>query len=883
VIGPLIGAGGMGHVYRARDTELHRDVAIKVLAPEFANDADRLVRFAREARVLASLNHPNIAQIHGLQNSGVVTAIVMELVVGETLADRLVRGPIAVREALPIARQIAEALEAAHEQGVIHRDLKPANIQVRADGTVKVLDFGLAKTVQQASDDADPIRNSGALSSLPGMILGTAAYMSPEQATQKPVDRRADLWALGCVLFEMLTGQPAFAGHTRSEVLSKVVEGDPDWKSLPPSTPPAIHRLLRRCLEKDTRRRLNSAAVARLEIDEAEREPSPLASNQTTNTRQRSAWVLPRWVLIGALVALLATIIVVERVRPAEQPRPMTVTSFTVDQLTLAQPGLHFSLAPTGRTIVYSAGPVDRRVLWRRDLDRLDPEPVVGIPGGSDIFFSDDGRRIGFETGSELWSTSLDGGTPRRLQSNYALRGGTWGEGDRIIVGRVGSGLWMTSAAGADSRQLTFPEDGERHELPQLLPGGRGVLFTILAANSPPRAAVVFLDTGETRDLFEGSGARYADSGHVVFGRHDKLWSVAFDVSSSQTRGATRPVRDDVLWSVAGYPQFTVNGNALAYVRTNQTSTNLGKSLLTLVNRQGGAEILPLQPDNYLLGALSPAGDRLVVQVGANRDLWTYDFKRGTFTPLTSDRVVAYSAPTWTRDGSRVVFTTWFDGQVGLGSVAADGSGSVEMLVSGSGMRSYERTHPSLLPDGSGAIMTGLAPAASVEDLLLVRFGAEARLETLLEAPGVERNPAIDPSGRFVAYNSDESGRPEVYVRPFPNLSARRWPISTAGGAHPRWTRGGGELVYRDGEGRVMSVTVHGDGIDGVDFSKPVPLFTFGVGMGGGLDRGYDVSSDGERFVFFSEPVARDGASPVELVLIQNWVDEMKRLAPPEP
>ena len=301
VIGPLIGAGGMGQVYRARDTELHRDVAIKVLAPEFATDADRLGRFAREARVLASLNHPNIAHIHGLQSAGDVTAIVMELVEGETLADRLARGPIALNEALPIARQIIEALEAAHEQGVIHRDLKPANIQLRADGAVKVLDFGLAKTVQQARDDAGTIRNSGALSSLPGMVLGTAAYMSPEQARGKPVDRRVDMWALGCVLFEMLTGQPAFIGHTRSEVLSKVVEGDPDWKTLPPSTPPAIHRLLRRCLEKDVKRRIDSAAVARIEIDDLPSEPTLAVQ---VATRRVSLWTPLAWATVGIGIAV---------------------------------------------------------------------------------------------------------------------------------------------------------------------------------------------------------------------------------------------------------------------------------------------------------------------------------------------------------------------------------------------------------------------------------------------------------------------------------------------------------------------------------------------------------------------------------------------------
>jgi eukaryotic-like serine/threonine-protein kinase len=874
VIECLIGAGGMGQVYRARDTELNRDVAVKVLAPEFVDDADRLVRFAREARVLASLNHPNIAHIHGVQSSGVLTAIVMELVEGETLAARIARGPIAIREALPIARQITEALEAAHDGGVIHRDLKPANIQVRPDGTVKVLDFGLAKTLDHSSQDTEGPMNS-ALSSLPGVALGTAAYMAPEQVGRKPLDRRVDIWALGCVLFEMLTARPAFAGPSLPEVLVKIVEGEPDWQVLPPSTPGAIRRLLRRCLAKEAKRRLDSAAVARLEIDEAERQLS--AANGTVSTRPHAKWLPALPALLGALVTLLV-MIVVDKAQPSEQPRPSIVTSLTADGLNLGQPGVHFSLAPTGRTIVYSATFGGEPVLLRRDLDRLDPEPITGVCCASDIFFSDDGRRIGFETRSELWSTALDGSTPQLLQANYPLRGGTWGERDRIVVGRVGSGLWMTSSATGESRQLTHPKAGERHELPQLLPGGRGVLFTIVPAKTPPRAALFLLASGETRDLFEGTGARFVDSGHVVFGRQGKLWAVGFDSRSLQTRGVARPVRDDVLWSAAGYPQFTINGDALAFVRTSRTSTTLGTSVVTLVNRKGVAEMLPLPPGNYLLGAVSPAGDRFVIQVGANRDLWTYDFKRGTFTKLTSDRIVAYAAPTWTPDGSRVVFTTWFDGEVGLGSVAADGGGAVETLVRGVGMRSFERTHPSLLPDGSGAIMTGLAPAASVEDLLMVRLGSEARIETLVQEPGVERNPAVAPNGRLVAYNSDESGRPEVYVRLLPNVSARRWQVSTGGGAAPRWTRGGRELVYRDDQGRMMSVRVLGDAVASVDFSKPESLFTFGAGMRIGIDRGFDVSSDGERFLFFGEPIVPGSPPSAELVVIQNWVDELKRL-----
>ena len=883
VIGPLIGAGGMGRVYRGRDTELQRDVAIKVLPPEFAHDADRVARFGREARVLASLNHPNIAQIHGFETADGATAIVMELVEGETLSDRIARGSIPLDESLLIAKQIAEALEAAHEQGVIHRDLKPANIKVRADGTVKVLDFGLAKSMHQSPDEADERSNDGALSATPGFLLGTAAYMAPEQATHKPVDRRADLWALGCVIFEMLTAQPAFAADTPSGVLGKVLEHEPNWEALPGGTPAPIRRLLQRCLEKNARRRLDSAAVVRLEIDETTtRSSAAVASGEHSGGVRRSTWWPLAWAASGALVALIVSTLVGERSRPAGQA-PANVSSLIVEGLPLGTAGIHFAVAPSGRTVVFAGNRGGTRVLFRRDLDRIDAEPILGTTGGSDVFFSPDSRSIGFETRSELWTAALDGGSPARLIPNHALRGGTWGDGGRVVVGRVGSGLWMAAAGSGEPRQLTVPDEGERHELPQLLPGGRAVLFTILSTKGPSRAATYLFETGETRTHFEGTAARYVGSGHVVFGQLGKLWAVAFDVGSLQTRGVARPVRDDVLWSVGGYPQFAVEADMLAYVRSTEESTRIGKTRPILVDRRGKEQSLPIAADNYMFARFSPAGDRLALQVGTARDLWTYDLRLATFAKLTADRIIAFSAPAWTPDGSRIIVTTWFDGEVGLGWFPADGSGPVEVLVSGGEMRSYERTHPVMLPDGSGVILTGLAPGASIEDLLMVRLTGDKRLETLLRAQGVERNPAIAPNGRFIAYNSDESGRPEVYVRPFPHVGARRWQISTEGGAGPVWTRGGREIVYGDRQGRIMAAEVRGNSAETLDFAKPEPLFTFGTGGTNGLDRNFDVTGDGERFLFLVSDDGPASAASVNLVLIQNWVSELTRLVPPEP
>ena len=872
-----IGAGGMGEVYRARDTSLKRDVALKILPESFATDAERLARFQREAEVLASLNHPNIAAIYGFEHDNGVKALVMELVEGEDLAERVARRPIPLDEALPIARQIADALEAAHEQGIIHRDLKPANIKVRADGTVKVLDFGLAKAVPRATAH---VEESATISAAPvtisGMILGTAAYMAPEQAKGNPADRRVDIWALGCVMFEMLTGRRAFAGRV-PDVLVSIIEHEPDWQALPARTPPAIHRLLHRCLEKDFKRRLDSAAVARIEIEEAARERT--SGVEPAGTRRRSHWRPIAWAATGAGVAVLVTMLLGSGARPKELSVPLVASSVAIDSMPQA-PGVHFAVAPSGRTVVFAANYGARTVLYRRDLDRVDPQPIVGTEGGSDVFFSQDGRSLGFETRSELWAVSLDGGTPQMLLPNQPLRGGTWGEGDRIILGRVGSGLWMASAKGGEPRQLTVPEQGERHELPQILPGGRAILFTILASDKPARVAVHLLATGETRSLFEGVGARFVDSGHVMFGRQGRLWAVRFDPDSLLTLGTALPVRDDVLWSATGYPQFTVDAGLLAYVRASQASSKVEHLALTWVDRRG-KNVVPLKIDNPSLSRLSPAGDRLVYQVGASWDLWAHDLTRGTSNRLTSDRIIAFSAPTWTPDGSRVIFTTWFDGEVGLGWLPADGSGRVEELIKGVGMRSFERTHPVMLPDGSGVILTGLAPGKTVEDLLLVRLTGERRLETLFEAAGVERNPAIAPSGRFVAYNSDESRRAEVYVRPYPNASSRKWQISTEGGSGPVWTRNGSEIVYKDSRGRMMAVAVRSHGNSEIDYSKPELLFETGNNDDAGLDRGWNVAPDGNRFLIAVRGRGGEGRdTALELILIQNWTDELKRLVP---
>jgi DNA-binding winged helix-turn-helix (wHTH) protein len=617
-------------------------------------------------------------------------------------------------------------------------------------------------------------------------------------------------------------------------------------------------------------------------IAEAVREPTPLA--RTAGARRTLPWRPIGWAALGAGIAVLLTMMPVGPGRRSELSGPVVATSVLVKgSLGMLDPGVDFAVEPSGRAVVFSGEYGSNTIMYRRDLDQVDPQPLLGTDGASDVFFSDDGRQIGFETRSELWTAALDGGTPQRLYPNQPLRGGTWGEGGRIVIGRVGTGLWMVSTNGGEPRQLTAPQQGERHELPQMLPGGRAVLFTILASDKAPQAAVYHLERGETRSLFEGMSARFVGPGHVVFGLQGKLWAVGFDPESLETTGAARPVRHDVLWSVQGYPQFAVGAGVLAYVRTPGASNRTGNRVLAWIDRNGTRRDLPLKADNFHLPRLSPTGDRFVVQIGIDRALWAYHLSRGTMTRLVSDRIIAYSAPAWTSDGTRVIFTTWFDGDVGLGWVGPDGSSPPDVLIKGVGLRSFERTNPVMLRDASGVVLTGLAPGASVEDLLFVPLVGERHLEALFQAPGVERNAAISPNGRFIAYSSDEFGRSEVYVRPFPKAGSRRWPISRDGGAGPVWTKGGSEIVYVDSQGRMMAVRVRGDNDGELDPSTPEPLFKVPGIFDLGLDRGWDVTANGEQFLFaLSDDAGAGRDTAMELILIQNWAKEFQRLAPRE-
>jgi serine/threonine protein kinase len=619
----LLGAGGMGEVYRARDIRLDRDVAIKTLPDGFAADADRVARFRREAKVLASLNHPFIAAIYGLEEIAGISALVMEFARGEDLAHRLTRGALVIDEALAIAKQVADALESAHERAIIHRDLKPANINVSPDGTVKVLDFGLAKAF-----DATGAASAATISPMvsmqgtrPGVILGTAAYMPPEQAKGKPVDKRADLWSFGCVLFEMITGRPPFEGETISDVLAKIIEHEPDWTALPATTPPAIQKLLRRCLEKDPRRRLDSAAVARLEIEDALSAPaSGVAASETIRGGRRRLWALASSTALAAIVGAIAMWAVM---RPTRAPAP-SVSRFGIalpstESLAFSINDRDVALSADGTRLVYVAG--DRAQLMVRALDRLEAAPEAGIENARAPFLSPDGRWIGYfdrldegvttgPVGSGALKKVSTSGGPSIVMCRLpgASRGASWGADDTILFATSdpSRGLLRIAASGGEPETLTTPDAarGERaHAFPSMLPDGRGVLFTVILRGGLERQVdVLDLKMGKRKMLIPAGGqAQYVDTGHLIYTVGGALWAVRFDLATLNVVGDAVPLSDQVL--TLGAADFAIaRSGTLVYVPV----AGAGARSLVWVTRQGAEEPIAAPPREYVGARLSP-------------------------------------------------------------------------------------------------------------------------------------------------------------------------------------------------------------------------------------------------------------------------------------
>jgi serine/threonine-protein kinase len=891
-----LGAGGMGEVYRARDTRLDRDVAIKMLPHAFFADAERVARFQREAKVLASLNHPNIGAIYGLHDEGDgVRALVMELVEGEDLSRRLTRGAIPLDEALPIATQIAQALEAAHGQGIIHRDLKPANIVLRLDETVKVLDFGLAKAMAGDAEKPELLDSPTvtAVATRAGTILGTAPYMSPEQAKGRPVDRRTDIWAFGAVLFELLTGTRAFQGESVTETLSHVLTQAPNWALLPSNTPPSIRTLLRRCLEKNPAKRLDSAAAVRLEIDDGLASPAGVTATSAPLAQRRR--VSPAALAAVAAASLITALGTWALTRQASPP-PALAARFTLtfpptEPMDFSGLGRDIAVSPNGQYLAYQSG----GRLMLRALDQLDGVPLSNVRGRNP-FFSPDSRWIGFFDGGELKKVRVTGEPVITLSpelGNPLGGNGTWGDDGTIVVSSASIadptiGLRRISAEGGDVTVLTRIDDIHRHATPSMLPGGRGVLFTIAPASPEDRRlAVLDLKSGEQKTVVSrGFAGQYLDTGHLLYAMAGSpgssgqvfatLWVDGFDLDRLEVRGD--PVRVGEALQVDTSPQlnFAVSSSGvLAYVPAREQLRSF-----VWVDRTGRETAIDgLPPGSYATLGLSPDDTRIAFELGNQEaEIHTYDFASQSQTRLTFDRKSAF-LPRWTPDGQRIVFMSDRANRAGptnLYSVAADGSGDIERLTNSKNMQwpnsiTNDGTLLFAEPRPNTAYDIFRLPMAPPQGAGRASLSDERRSEptALVSSPFDQYAANISPNGRYFAYQSrDADGRFVVYVSGYPDASRGPWQISTGGGSTPVWARSGRELFYLDESNTLMAVPV--DTV-GPQFTVSRPARVFDTKYWGNF-YSYDVTRDG-RFLMLKDV----GQSQASVVVVLNWFEELKQ------
>src|SRR5688572_12510252 len=900
----------MGEVYAATDVNLARPVAIKVLLDSVAADADRLARFEREARTLASLNHPSIAAIYGLERTGATTALVMELVEGPTLADRILEGPIPIDEALAIAKQIAEALEAAHEHGVVHRDLKPANVKVRSDGRVKVLDFGLAKVVDAAGATSGTISLSPTITTpamtQSGVILGTAAYMSPEQARGKPVDKRADIWAFGCVLFEMLTGRRVFRNEEVSDTLAMVLTQDPDWSALPIDTPAPIRRLLRRSLVKDRGARLPDIGGARLEIDDARAEQQsgqPTGGSSPGSTGVRT----PGWLALagGAIaVAAIATFATWAATRPTAVVRPVTRALLNVapaDRLMTGHPSdavmgmgrpgrTAMSFTPDGRAIAFSAERNGRVQLFMRRLDELEATPIAGTDGASNLFMSPRGEAVGFYADGALKRVSLDGGVPVTIAAVDLVFGASWGRDDRIVFATQNGGLWRIPASGGKPEPITeLQPDEVSHRLPYLLPDGQTVLFTSTRATFPSwddtRIIAKSLVSGDQKVLVEsGSDARYVSTGHLIYMRRGTLTAVPFDARRVEVTGPPVGLLANVMQAAAIQPiqidsgagQFAVSeSGSLAYL-TGGISPQDRWSIGWVDRTTGKFEPLKVPAGSYLAPRVSPDGKRIAYNTTSEDwDVWIYEVSRGLATrlPMEDEQSVAV----WTPDSRRVVFTSRLSGGGTLRVRNADGNGAPETLPI------------SLTSQAGGPVQaTPIANTWTTDGSLVFWFGGghwlfasdpKAKPRQLIASNALQAE--FSPDGRWLAYTSGRGPlQSQIYAQPYPAMDHREQ-VTGENSHSPVWR--GNELFFLEGASpdnpatvRVMVVPI-----------TTTPTFTIGpprLLFEGrfridGPFRGYDVTADGRRFLMVRAD-ERPAERVTQIVFVQNWFEELRARVP---
>jgi len=883
-----IGKGGMGEVFRARDTNLDREVAIKVLPTELAQDAERLARFEREAKVLAALNHPHIAQIYGIEASSSGRALVMELVPGQTLS-----GPLPLATALNYAKQIAEALEAAHEKGIVHRDLKPANILVTPSDVIKVLDFGLASVENREQAAADP-NDSPTLTISPtraGVIMGTAAYMSPEQARGKQADKRADIWAFGVVFYEMLTGQALFRGETVSDILVEVLGKEPDLSALPAHA----RYVVERCLRKDPRRRWQAIGDVRIALEEGVPEsgsPAPALEGQRN-------W-LP-WVIAGALllVASGTSFTAWRATRSASGSSDLPLMRLDADLGPDALAGTVYAAAfatisPDGTRLLYAArGPGGQQMLASRLLDKAEGSVIAGTENGSDPFFSPDSQWIGFFANGKLKKIAANGGAPVILANTVNPRGASWGEDGTIVAALTNTGgLFRIPAAGGTPQPLTQLGPGEAtHRWPQMLPGGQALLFTASSNVSNYESAsieMVTLKTGEKRILQSGGYfGRFAPSGHLLYVHEGVLFAVPLgaagdasqDVSRLKPQGGPVPILEDVAsLSSSGAGQFDISRTGVLVYRRGKAGPETW--LLEALDASGAKKIQPQlsRPAAYFTPRFSPDGRRLALGIeGKGLDLYTYDVQRDALSRLTFSGALSLD-PVWTPDGGHIAFRSADGGKFFLSWVRSDGAGGVQMLLEGK----KDSRVSSISPDGRRLAYEQNSDETNLDvwtlplDVTDPDHPKAGKPEPFAHTTANEVQPAFSPDGRWMAFASDESGANEVYVRPFPETAGGgKWQISSGGGKLPVWSRDGKNLFFESLDNLIM---VTGYAVNHESFVAGKPRLWSGQKLLFTDDANYDVAPDGKTIeALVPRPVAEESKSSLHATFLLNFFDELRR------
>ena len=875
-----IGAGGMGEVYRARDSRLGRDVALKVLPEAFARDPDRMVRFEREAKVLAALNHPNIASLYGLEESNGARALVMELVEGPTLSARIQQGSLPLAEALPVAKQIAEGLEYAHERSIIHRDLKPSNVKLTPEGQVKILDFGLAKALEGESTEEE-LRNSPTLSAAAtraGVLLGTAAYMSPEQARCKRVDRRTDIWAFGCVLYEMLSGLLAFGGETTSDILACVIRAEPDWSSLPASVPSRLRELLRRCFQKDPKQRLQAIGEARVTIEELlAGSPDVTAFTAPTDAhlklRERLAWSTA--VALLAIAALLLAIGYFSSMPKPAQPVVSQIgapenTKFVLAGMSAGPP----VVSPDGNWLAFAARGADgRQVLWLRSLDGITEQPLAGTEGATFPFWSSDSRSLAFFANGKLNRIDASGGPLLALCDAVSGRGGSWGPDGTILFALLSGPIFRVPASGGTPQpitKLTGSLNQFSHRWPQFLPDGKHFLFLGQATSSGDSTMYAgSLDSGEPKVLLRNeSNAIYAPPGYLLFLRQETLLAQPFDANKLQLTGEAAPLAGHGgVDSNMAKGNFSVSENGILVYANGSMS----EARLLWFDRSGKQLAETAGVDLYGFPRISPDGRKLVVSklsAASSSGIWIFDLNHNTSSRLTFF-AGKDAMPVWSPDDKFIAFASNQGANRHIYQQAANGSGTATPLVAAQG----DEILPSWSSDGRYLVFQSHSSQGNSpwEIWAAPLFGDRKTFPVAQNPHFLQGDAALSPDGKWLAYDTDETGRLEVYLMPFLH-GGGKWQLSTSGGGCSRWRADGKELFYMSLDNKLMSVEIS-EQASSVVIGKVQPLFQANP-VPRAPECMYDVTPDGQKFVVVTLAL-EPGSQPLTLTL--NWPALLKK------